>query len=326
MAPNLKRSGLVVARERKMLEESGKNVKTTGEEGMSHLIARPGVGKVGKSISLSNHLSVSFDASRAIYHYDISIESSMENERGQRGQGKGEKRVRKLSYAVNREVMGEFVANNLSGLFGGCEPVYDGQKNLYTMRRVSGLSGEGTTKKMLVRMEREGSASYGQYMLVMKCTGMVVSLNEMQLYFDNLASTFPMSAIAALDIVMREGPTLSKIPIGSSLFLKEQDDAFRINIGGNKQLAFGFYQSLRPTSSGLHLVVDRSCCSFYGECGVIEMIGRMFAFTKDGLVRRARWTDAERKRIEKELKGVSIVITKDRRVQEFKLNNSCLIY
>ena len=144
-------------------------------------------------------------------------------------------------------------------------------------------------------------------------------MNGLKLYFDKKTNAIPFEAIQALNIVLRQGLIGSKISIGASLFNPCASDQ-RINIGGGKQLAFGIYQSLRPCVGGAQLVVDRSCTAFWANCSIGEFVKTLFPYKECESMMRFKWNDFERKRIERELKGLQIEVSHLRFNKKYKIH------
>ena len=90
----------------------------------------------------------------------------------------------------------------------------------------------------------------------------------------------PKEALQVVDIIIRNGPTDRRIPIGRSLYPKS-NERVNIDIGGNKHVGFGHYQAFHMTEAGPVLVVDRSATAFYTVTGsslLIDYIRRIINF------------------------------------------------
>lgn len=121
-----------------MIRESGCNKR--------RLASRPDFGSDGEIISLiTNHFPLAFE-SKTIFHYDIDIEKVTGGDERWCNEeiGGGDvpitatktKRLRKLSSKINRFVIEKLVGENAgrAQTFFGIIPVYDGQKNLYSIK------------------------------------------------------------------------------------------------------------------------------------------------------------------------------------------------
>ena len=309
MAPNIFNDSISTSK--CVVDRSRINLKNVN--GLSDFVPRPGHGQAGKKIFLmSNHFPVEFNPDLAIYHYDVAIECLPQPLKIVAA-GDNSKLYRKLSYQVNRRIINTIVRENSSfgKMFHNVKPVYDGNKNLFTVRPLTELmtAESGKPKRITVEV-LDANDVETQFVVSIKFTGNVISLNTLTLYFENKSKTFPFAAIQALDIVLRQGPSMTKISNGHSFFEKEEFDQYRHSLGGGKQLSFGFFQSLRLFSGGAQLVVDRSSNVFYQKSSLEDLINKIFAI-KDGcsVMNSPKWTDSERKRIQKEIKGLQIEVT-----------------
>ena len=71
-----------------------------------------------------------------------------------------------------------------------------------------------------------------------------VSLIELKNYLDGKGNgKAPQDAIQALDIVMRQMPSLHFMPVGRSFF--PRSDGFSCPLGEGCEVRFGFYQTVR---------------------------------------------------------------------------------
>ena len=81
---------------------------------ITELVKRPGLGRVGRPINIrTNYFEITALPSSDIYHYNIVI-------------------TPKVPPALNRKVFQ--VAEN-SNFFGGVRPVFDGHRNIYTVKQ-----------------------------------------------------------------------------------------------------------------------------------------------------------------------------------------------
>ena len=182
-----------------------------------------------------------------------------------------------------------------------------------------GISSDGKPTRVVVEVPDDQSVD-SQYAVIIKFTGNTISLLGLKLYFDKKTNAIPFEAIQALNIVLRQGLVGSRIAIGASLFRPSNPSETtpncmsgsatdRIAIGSGKQLAYGVYQSLRPCIGGAQLVVDRSCTAFWANLTICEFVKQLFPYKECESMMRFKWNDFERKRIERELKGLHIHVS-----------------
>jgi len=290
------------------LVRAGFHLKNERFLACSQFVSRPEFGQNGKRIVLNtNHFSVNLNHKKVIYRYNLTIECLPQAFKLSTA-GDERRKFRKLSDLLSRKIINKAVDENKSygKLFYNIKPVYDGSKSMFTCGPIIGISQDGKPTRIVVEVV-DDSCTDSQFAVNIKFTGNTISLHGLKLYFDKKTNAIPFEAIQALNIALRQGLIETKVPIGASLFSRCFDDN-RINIGGGKQLAFGIYQSLRPCVGGSQLVVDRSCTAFYSNCSVEEFVRTLFPFKECESVTKFKWNDFERKRIERELKGLQIEV------------------
>ena len=323
MAPkphSLELSALCGPTPKAALVRAGLHLKNERFLSCSQFVPRPGVGQKGRRIVLnSNHFSVDFNHKKVVYRYLITIECLPQAFKLSAA-GDDRRRFRKLSEKLCRKVVNCAIDENKSygKLFYNTHPVYDGSKSMFTCGPLIGISSDGKPTRIVVEVPDEGLVD-SQFAVIIKFTGNTISLNGLRLYFDKKTNAIPFEAIQALNIVLRQGLIGSKISIGASLFNPCASDK-RISIGGGKQIAFGIYQSLRPCVGGAQLVVDRSCTAFWANCSIEEFVKTLFPYKECESMMRFKWNDFERKRIERELKGLHIEVSHLRFNKKYKIH------
>ncbi len=233
---------------------------------------RPNRGICGKNIAIfANHFPLKYSPHLMVYHYDIDMEP-MHLLSGSSGdellalsrmtfddseEKSAKKRFRKLNNKMYRIVVEEAIKQySGSGLiFDGILPVYDGQKNMYTTKSLdlekhslNTWSGNGFDHKSMARIvvEVNEDGRDVKYALNIKFAS-AIDMNSLKMYFDGRIEAIPSDAIQVLNIILRHGPTLYKIPIANSLYATYTEASHqRQDIGGGRQLAYGYFQSVRP--------------------------------------------------------------------------------
>ncbi|CAG2171907.1 unnamed protein product, partial [Oppiella nova] len=256
-------------------------------------VGRPGTGTKGISIALiANHFKILIK-DITVYHYDIQFEcntrpmgqaASGAVGGGAGGAGGGDResrnKVRKLRQKENR-----FAFNTLMNikreLFRNeqgvpLRPVFDGNSIFYTTGKLSKDLFTGS-----IEVPLDGENSRPSQVKVTVQYAQPIDLSAVNLYYDGISDTVPRYAMQALDIILRHGPTITRVPIGNSLYPKwetsESGDGSRVYIddAGNKQVVFGHYQSTRLTKMGLTLLVDRSATAFFTGGPLVEFVKRL---------------------------------------------------
>jgi eukaryotic translation initiation factor 2C len=209
---------------------------------------RPNHGNKGKQIEIkTNHFSIQYNSSITVYHYDIAIEpinnvnqlaeelattSVDENDNYRPEESK--KRFRKLNNKFYRHIVEEAVKQH-SGenkIFENILPVFDGLKNLYSAKEIkikdfavsgdtqsTASSGIDDIMKCLARIfvEVVEDGRSVKYALMLKLAS-IIDMRTLELYYKGIVKQIPHECLQVLNILLRHGPTLYKIPIGNSLY------------------------------------------------------------------------------------------------------------
>ncbi|XP_072971133.1 protein argonaute 7-like [Typha angustifolia] len=246
---------------------------------------------------LANHFLVQFDPLQKIFHYDVNISPRPSKE-------------------VARMIKRKLVEDN-SDVLSGALPVFDGRKNLYSpiefqedkleffvslpipatkwLPAGAGLNVLEKPKPKLFRVNIR---------LASKISG--EDLNK-YLKEEEDGVPLPQHYLHALDVVLRESPTESCIPLGRSFYTSFMGEAKDIS-GGAVGLR-GFFQSLRPTKQGLSLNVDFCVTAFHESIGIIPYLQKCCDFLKDLSQRKTRGlVEEERREVEKALKNIKVFV------------------
>lgn len=292
----------------------------------SKYVARPDFGAEGTLLPVfSNHFPLNI-VDQLVYHYDLDIELTRAvahedvngciSRRGSGEAGFAARKLRKITYKVNREVVDQLVLFNSresNQLFHNLVPVYDGLKNMYTTRPLSGITSESQQRYFVTRPDESETGKV--YAIGIKYVGQI-DLNAVNLYYEGKISCIPAESIQVLDIILRHGPNTCRIPIGNCLYV-DSSISPRVTIGGGREIAFGFYQSVRGCMSGANLVVDRSTTVFYPEGPLVSFVASLLRNNNynssphydDRRCLLYPMREHDRKRVERELKTLQVVVT-----------------
>ena len=292
----------------------------------SKYVARPDFGAEGTLLPVfSNHFPLNI-VDQLVYHYDMDIEVTRAvshedvdgciSRRGSGEAGFAARKLRKITYKVNREVVDQLVLFNSQEpkqLFYRLTPVYDGLKNMYTTKALSGITSE-SQQRYFVTLPDESEAGK-VYAVSIKYVGQI-DLNAVNLYYEGKIACIPPESIQVLDIILRHGPNTCRIPIGNCLYV-DSSISPRVSIGSGREIAFGFYQSVRGCMSGANLVVDRSTTVFYPEGPLVSFVANLMRNNNyngsprydDHRCLTYPMREIDRKRVERELKTLQIVVT-----------------
>ncbi len=233
-----------------------------------NLIKKPMPGTEGKKIELiANHFRLLLQ-DMTYYHYDIDIKLGQESGTGFVAiAGPKERKMRKLAQNENMQVIRK-LANEWREVFGGKAYVFDGQKNLYTKDKLRISDGKQVSR--YVSIEFDGYREQTYEVSVQFANEVHISLiND---FYDGKLDYIPQEAFQALEIVLRFTPTQTRIPVGRSLYNRE-DQTY---IGENANMAYGHYQSVNLTEVGPTVLIDRSCT-------LIRTAGTLLDFIKNSM-------------------------------------------
>ncbi|OEL33433.1 Protein argonaute MEL1, partial [Dichanthelium oligosanthes] len=138
-------------------------------------------------------------------------------------------------------------------------PAYDGNRSLYT-------AGELPFKSMdfVVKLGRQEI----EYKVIVRYVARA-NLYHLQQFLNGRQRDSPHDTIQALDVVMRESPSLNYVTVSRSFFSKQFGDQ---DIGDGLECWRGYYQSLWPTQMGLSLNIDTCSTSFYKSIPVVQFV------------------------------------------------------
>ncbi|RWS23743.1 translation initiation factor 2C-like protein [Leptotrombidium deliense] len=210
---------------------------------------RPGHGKVGERVKLIvNYFHITLPKIKA-YFYDVAIERIARKEEKQTDSlTKSRKKV--LALNVNHAIVKELVdQNNRSGeVFRHLRPIFDGQKILYSTKRLS-LKKE---EEQIFRVTCKDKDVSGEFEVKLKYIRSVT--HDPQL--DREANK---DILQFLEVLLNYGPRFARVPklvLRSAVF----DTSGRMdNLKFNKQICYGYNTGVRNTEGGLMVNIDRSC-------------------------------------------------------------------
>uniref|UniRef100_A0A0A9ABP6 Protein argonaute MEL1 n=1 Tax=Arundo donax TaxID=35708 RepID=A0A0A9ABP6_ARUDO len=250
-------------------------VPPVSSKGIAHP-PRPGFGTVGRRVVVrANHFLVKV-ADNDFCHYDVSISP--------------EPKAR----STNRVVMSELVKVNRATSLASKMPAYDGSKSLYT-------AGELPFKSMdfVVKLGKEHREI--EYKVTIRYAGRA-NLYHLQQFLEGRQRDSPQDTIQALDVVLRESPSLNYVTVSRSFFSK----GFGHNdIGGGLECWRGYYQSLRPTQMGISLNIDISSTPFYKSMPVLQFVWECLRLRYN----KQPMADRDRLKLKKALRGVRVETT-----------------
>uniref|UniRef100_A0A7S3UXA3 Uncharacterized protein n=1 Tax=Heterosigma akashiwo TaxID=2829 RepID=A0A7S3UXA3_HETAK len=217
-----------------------------GDEFVITPVRRPGYCSVGTPVEImTNHFLLEYNPNAVVVQYDLDFGEGMDRS----------KMPKKKCWSIVNDLMNQ----HARGALGGVQCAYDGRANVYAAGELPG----GRVLQVTVRTQ--GRRGEVEVPLTLKMVGQR-SLADVQAFLNLTSSNVPLDCFTALDIVLRNMPSVRMTSVGASFFSNE--NAFQMS--GGTELWFGWYQSLRATQSGLTLNVDTSATAFVRPQPVLE--------------------------------------------------------
>ncbi|GLJ55574.1 hypothetical protein SUGI_1193470 [Cryptomeria japonica] len=250
---------------------TGSSVEKENSENLKTLkpMRRPDTGERTrcKKVDLfANHFKVEFQPTQQIFHYDVKItRQSVKNNASKRGgkqkggRGASTEEVQDIVITVSRAdaegIKKKLVADILLD-FPNAMPVYDGKKNLYSAIELQ--EGDFTVK---LPAKGEGS-DVTEYMVTLTLAKILDGHGLADFLNRNTGNhvTLQQEMLQALDLVVREHPSSTRIIMGQGVYDKDENE--QMDLTSDIVAARGFTMSLRPTAQGLSLNVDFSVTAF----------------------------------------------------------------
>ncbi|CDJ26672.1 unnamed protein product [Triticum aestivum] len=251
---------------------------------------RPGFGSKGQvCVVRANHFFVGL-VDKGLHQYDVAMSPEP------------------TMTGVFRAVMSTLVKEHQDTTLGGRLPAYDGRKSLYTAGELP-----FTTKEFEVTLPDKNPGPPGQrrerkFKVTIK-HATLVSLQQLQMLMSGIPTDIPAQALQVLDIVLRdivlnERDDMGFVPVGRSFFSRTVEDP--IQLGQGIEGWNGFYQSIRPTQSGLSLNIDMSSTAFVGGGSLIDFIKEILN-RRD--LSRGIQNELDYVKIKKALRGLRVEVT-----------------
>ncbi|KAJ3670135.1 hypothetical protein LUZ60_010459 [Juncus effusus] len=254
---------------------------------------RPGFGTVGNRCRVkANHFLVQV-AENNLYHYDVAINPEAK------------------SRGTNRAIMAELLGAHKEAFFGGKLPAYDGRKSIYTAGALPFESKDFVVK--LGDKEKKNPKDDREYKVTIRLAGRA-DLRSLQSFLRGKMKDLPQEAIQALDVVLRESPSLNYTIVSRSFFSPQLGRPS--DIGDGMECWKGYYQSIRPVQMGLSLNIDISATAFYKPIPVMEFVME-FLNLRDAI---RPLSDKDRIKLKKCLRGIRVEAThRPEKVQRYKI-------
>lgn len=259
---------------------------------------RPGFGVKGREITVqANFFPVRLPRDLSIYRYDVSILPPS-----------------KYPKWMCRKILQSAEEQYSDSVFEGQRFAFDGGKNIYCPKKLTSVV---VGKKQLpIELQIDGETKKRTFTVCLQFVdNMHIDGTQMESILNDASQRMPL--VQALDIIMRHLPSLRMEPIGRSFFSRP---ASPYNLGQGLEVWPGYYQSLRPTMGWkFRLNLDTSSTAFYTEQTVIDFMCTLLKRGRDSTrpltdedrrpFTRGELRDYDRKQLDKEIKGLKIVVT-----------------
>jgi len=244
---------------------------------------RPDYLKAGRSITLdTNFFLVRHILSGIIYQYDVSITPEIPSSRC-------------------REIFRTWESENKE-LLRNILPVYDGRSTMYTKER---LNIEKDTQqfelKIYKKEDKERRGRPQRFNFQIKKVG-EINMDRLHMFLDGKVTTCPEETIMAIDVVLRNKPSLIFTPIGRCFFNRDDhQSAF-----GGIEFWRGYYQSVRPGNGKIYINMDVAAAAFYEPKSALDVLARAIGRDIERDI-RGPLSEHDLKRAERELKGLKFI-------------------
>ncbi|CAG8587596.1 7850_t:CDS:10 [Ambispora gerdemannii] len=244
---------------------------------------------VGKPTHIrANFYPVEMLPSLKIHHYDVSITPD-------------------VFPRLNRLVYDNFVRIHGAVAFGDSKPVYDGRKNLFAAKK---LPLQDACSYILTLPEEDGSAQRSRrpprrFEVKIKGTSQI-QMRELQAFLHGDSQLTPscLTAIMALDVLIRHKPSMTYATVGRSFYTSDSSQ----HLYGGVEVWQGYYQSARPTTGKMMINIDVSATAFYEGGPLVPIVVKALGRRSPDDLRRGI-DERDRVKLEKFLKNLKIRVS-----------------
>ncbi|XP_054717130.1 protein argonaute-4-like [Uloborus diversus] len=290
-------------------------------------IKRPGYGTAGRKIALlANYFVLKFQ-DVSVYHYDVDIVDGPKDKKkgksvvleGRTAKEDMQKKVghvehqqkRNMGKAKCREIVSEMVKSKALQKYN---PVYDGQKNIFTNQPLP------FKEKTSIDVEMEVEGRKKNYIIVIqpvqKIDGSnIISLEPLRELYRGRSTEIPQEVLLVYDTVMNHrDPPLTQVHIRNSFFTLNPKGACQL--GSGLEIWFGYSQSVRLAEEGPVLVVNLAAKAFHRAGSVIDYACDVL---NTDITKSPKLEPRSIFEIEKALKGVRVKVTHQKQPRKYKV-------
>ncbi|CAG8668612.1 21019_t:CDS:2 [Gigaspora margarita] len=255
---------------------------------LTEFVKRPGLGSKGKRVRVrANFFEVTALPEANIHHYDVTITPD-------------------VPPALNRKVFKRFEELERNGGLGDVKPIFDGRKNIFTCKPLP--FGETATFDVNIP-EDDGVTSTKRpprsFKVKIKKVNSI-NMEELRRFLESKSELTPncLTAIMALDVLVRHQPSMTYNTVGRSFYTSEGSQA----LFGGVEVWQGYYQSVRPAPNTMMINIDLSATAFFEGGPLVQMVLKLLGRRSADELRRGI-TDRDRSKLEKSLKKLKIKVT-----------------
>ncbi|CAG8466663.1 9415_t:CDS:10 [Ambispora leptoticha] len=258
-----------------------------GPRQIADFVKRPSFGRLGKPIRIrTNFYPVEMLPTMNIHHYDVSVSPD-------------------VLPRINRQVYNTFVHVHGVVALGGCKPVYDGRKSLFAAKQ---LPLQDASSYTVTLPEDDGSDAQRarrpprNFKITIRKTTQI-QMQELEDFLHGRSRLTPtcLTAIMALDILIRHKPAMTYATVGRAFYTPEGSQP----LYGGVEVWQGYYQSARPTAGRMMINVDVSATAFYEGGPLVPIVVKILGRRNPDDLRRGI-DERDKIRIEKFLKNLKI--------------------
>ncbi|CAG8636514.1 4391_t:CDS:10 [Ambispora gerdemannii] len=242
---------------------------------------RPGYGKAGRSIKVgTNFYEVDIPDSN-VYHYDIDIQPEVPS-------------------GLSKKIFEYFQETERGGILGGVRGVYDGRKNVYTIREYP----FGDYVAVDVSFPDDANRPTRQFRIKLKKVA-EKNLEELLRFVEGTSShNNVQTGISALEVLINQVPALNFTTLGRRAFFTREGS---VPISGGLEVWQGYWQSLRPGQGRYYINFDTVATAFYQPGNLVEIFAKILGQRVEDF--RYRISEPSRLRIEKLLKKLKFRVS-----------------
>ncbi|KAF9950945.1 eukaryotic translation initiation factor 2C, 2 [Mortierella alpina] len=256
---------------------------------LTDVVKRPKPGSLGRPVKIrANFFEITQLPNINVHHYDVTITPD-------------------VPPIVNRRIFEHMLVVHGKSDLESSRPVFDGRKNIFSPRK---FPFDSRTFDIILPEDEVPKGVVARrpprvFKVKIKAAA-EINLEELHRFLVGKAamSSNCLTAIMALDILIRHKPAMLYSSVGRSFFTPEGAQA----LYGGVEVWNGFYQSARPTMGKMMINLDVAATAYYQSGSLLELAVKMLDRRNVDDFRRG-FTDRDRSKLEKSLRGLLIKVT-----------------